>query len=75
VWQEVRFPVSNSRHCPFDLYFAGFYVMVSSGAAKAAGGSSHTPKGGDILPITLTFHILRWTVTIHVKSKDRHPGR
>jgi len=49
--------------------------MVSSGAAKAAGGSSHTPKGGDILPITLTFHILRWTVTIHVKSKDRHPGR
>ena len=34
-----------------------------------------TPKGGDMMPITLTFHILRWTVTIKVKSGNRHSGK
>ena len=38
-------------------------------------GSHATPKGGDKMPITLTFHVLFWTVTIRVKSRNRHPGR
>ena len=37
---------------------------------------SHTTrKGVMVMPITLTFHILYWTVTIRVKSRNRHSAK
>ena len=47
-----------------------------------AAGTAHNgrrlaplPKGGESMPITLTFHVLGFTITVTVKSKNRHPGR
>ena len=42
---------------------------------KKAGGWSHPRKGGEKMPITLTFHILHWTVTVKVKSGNRHSAK
>ena len=36
---------------------------------------SHRPKGGADMPITLTFHIFGCTVTITVKSGNRHSAK
>ena len=35
----------------------------------------HHPKGGVYMPVTLTFHVKGFTVTITVKRTNRHPGR
>ena len=48
---------------------------IKPGAAQEAGGWSHHPKGVRLVPITLTFHIFGYVVTIRVKSENRHPGR
>ena len=34
-----------------------------------------TREGVRLVPITLTFHIFGYVVTIRVKSENRHPGR
>ena len=31
--------------------------------------------GGDIMPITLTFHVFHYTITVTVKSKNRHSAK
>ncbi len=40
-----------------------------------AGGWPQLPKGGEAMPITVTFHIFGYVVTIKVKSENRHPAR
>ena len=42
---------------------------------KGRGGQLRHPKGVKLMPITITLHIGKYTVTITVKSKDRHPAR
>ena len=32
-------------------------------------------RGVMVMPITLTFHVLKWTVTIRVKSRNRHSAK
>ena len=32
-------------------------------------------KGGDKMPITITFHIFGFTVTIRIKGRNRHSGQ
>ena len=32
-------------------------------------------KGGVYMPITLTFHILGYTITVTVKSRNRHSAK
>ncbi len=41
------------------------------------GGWRFPPKGGDHMPITLTFHICNITITIRikVKSNNRHSAK
>ena len=39
------------------------------------GGSVTSPKGGVAMPITLTFHILGYTITVTVKSRNRHSAK
>ena len=35
----------------------------------------HHPEGGVSMPITLTFHVKQFTVTITVKSGNRHSAK
>lgn len=70
-----------SEETALILPFAGGCVILSmalpagAGRCTTAGGWPHPRKGGEAMPITLTFHVLSWTVTIKVKSRNRHPGR
>ena len=45
---------------------------MSAGAATTAGGRPHHPEGGEAMPITITLHILGYTVTI--RDSARFPG-
>ena len=44
-------------------------------AIKRIGGWLHLLKGGEHMPITLTVHIGMFTVTITVKSRNRHSAK
>ena len=44
---------------------------MRSGAARTAGGYGYTPAKG-VLLMRITLHIGRFTVTIIVKSRNRH---
>ena len=33
------------------------------------------PKGGDLMPVTITFHLFGLTFTLRIKWENRHPGR
>ena len=57
------------------LCYCVYGAPLGRWALHKTAGSHATPKGGDKMPITLTFHVLFWTVTIRVKSRNRHPGR
>ena len=35
----------------------------------------HLRKGGGKMPITLTFHIFGYTVTIRIKARSRHSAK
>ena len=66
----------------FLLTIAGIYGILSLALpmerwALHNGRRFATPpeKGVMVMPITLTFHILRWTVTIKVKSGNRHSAK
>ena len=51
-------------------------MPLGAGVAKVKkGGSATSPKGGVAMPITLTFHIFGYTVTITVKSRNRHSAK
>ena len=45
------------------------------GAAQRQAVYHTTLKGVMVMPITLTFHVLYWTVTIRVKSRNRHSAK
>ena len=45
------------------------------GAAQRQAVYHTTQKGVMVMPITLTFHVLNWTITIKVKSRNRHSGK
>ncbi len=47
---------------------------MRSGAARTAGGYGYTPAKG-VLLMRITLHIGRFTVTIIVKSRNRHSGK
>ena len=36
---------------------------------------SHHPKGGDLMPFTLTFHLLGFVITLKVKRENRHSAK
>ena len=48
-------------------------MKIERDAAQTAGGRPHHPKGGETMRITL--HIGRFTVTIIVKSRNRHSAK
>ena len=43
--------------------------------ADEAGGLATSPKGGEHMPITLTFHVRGLTVTVQVKRDNRHSAK
>ena len=45
------------------------------GAAQRQAVYHTTHKGVMDMPITLTFHVLYWTITIRVNSRNRHSGK
>lgn len=45
------------------------------GRCATAGGWPHHPKGGEAVPITITLHILGYTVTIRIKGRNRHSAK
>ena len=45
------------------------------GAARRQAVCHTTREGGEVMPITLTFHVLNWTITIRVKSRNRHSAK
>ena len=47
---------------------------MQSGAARTAGGYGYTPAKG-VLLMRITLHIGRFTVTIIVKSRNRHSAK
>ena len=36
---------------------------------------SHHPKGGDLMPFTLTFHLFGLVITLKVKRENRHSAK
>ena len=58
--------------CGFTCKCPGCVVFYPRRCATA-GGWPHHPRGGEAVRITL--HIGAFTVTIIVKSRNRHPGR
>jgi hypothetical protein len=49
--------------------------MLSFSQARGTAVSDTTQKGGEQMPITLTFHLFGLTVTVRVKKQNRHPAR
>ena len=47
---------------------------MRSGAARTAGGYGYTTRKG-VLLMRITLHIGSFTVTIIVKSRNRHSGK
>jgi hypothetical protein len=47
---------------------------MRSGAARTAGGYGYTTRKG-VLLMRITLHIGTFTVTIIVKSRNRHSGK
>jgi len=39
------------------------------------GGLAASPKGGEHMPMTFTFHWRGFTVTVRVKRDNRHSGK
>ena len=66
-------------------FFIDFFVKLwdtdhgapggAPGAAQRQAVCHTTQEGVMVMPITLTFHVLKWTVTIRVKSRNRHSGK
>lgn len=71
VYQKYCFNIAFGRNFCYDVN--AWETMREF--AITVGGWLHHPKGGEAMPITLTFHILIWTVTIHVKSRNRHSAK
>ena len=60
----------------FDLPGKIYAVLLNPKGAKTATGGFVSPrKGGDKMPITITFHIFGFTVTIRIKGRNRHSAQ
>ena len=62
---------------PVESWYTGNAASAARRCTTTAGGWPHFPKGGETMRFTLTFHIGHKTVTLSlvVKSKNRHPAR
>ena len=50
-------------------------AIISTGAARTAGGWSHLREEVVDMPITITLHIFGYTVTIRIKGENRHSAK
>ena len=76
--RKPRFQFASDKALSYNK--AGFLTeyaelgKMRSGAARTAGGYGYTPAKG-VLLMRITLHIGRFTVTIIVKSRNRHSGK
>ena len=76
--RDPRFLFASGKALSYNK--AGFLTeyaelgKMRSGAARTAGGYGYTPAKG-VLLMRITLHIGRFTVTIIVKSRNRHSGK
>ena len=68
------FCLRRARHSHATLTEYAELGKMRSGAARTAGGYGYTPTKG-VLLMRITLHIGRFTVTIIVKSRNRHSGK
>ena len=76
--RDPRFQFASDKALPYRK--AGFLTeyaelgKMRSGVARTAGGYGYTPAKG-VLLMRITLHIGRFTVTIIVKSRNRHSAK
>ena len=76
--RDPRFQFASDKALPYRK--AGFLTeyaelgKMRSGVARTAGGYGCTPAKG-VLLMRITLHIGRFTVTIIVKSRNRHSAK
>ena len=76
--RKPRFLLASDKALSYGK--AGFLTeyaelgKMRSGAARTAGGYGYTPAKG-VLLMRITLHIGRFTVTIIVKSRNRHSAK
>jgi len=76
--RDPRFLFAPDKAISYDK--AGFLTeyaelgKMQSGAARTAGGYGYTTRKG-VLLMRITLHIGAFTVTIIVKSRNRHSGK
>ena len=76
--RKPRFLLASDKALSYGK--AGFLTecaelgKMQSGAARTAGGYGYTPAKG-VLLMRITLHIGRFTVTIIVKSRNRHSAK
>lgn len=68
------FCLRRARHSHAALTEYAELGKMRSGAARTAGGYGYTPAKG-VLLMRITLHIGRFTVTIIVKSRNRHSAK
>lgn len=75
--QRLSIAQANGQGCRFsDLScFMSKAMILYPWHCTTAGGWLHHPRGGEAMPITLTIHILGYTVTIRVKKQNRHSAK
>ena len=49
--------------------------MIFYNHTRGEAVSYTTREGGEHMPITITFHVFKYTITICVKSKSRHSAK
>ena len=76
--RDPRFLFTSDKEIPYNkVTFLTEYAELGkmrSGAARTAGGYGYTPAKG-VLLMRITLHIGRFTVTIIVKSRNRHSAK
>ena len=76
--RDTRFLIASDKALPYNKAdFLTEYAelgKMQSGAARTAGGYGYTPAKG-VLLMRITLHIGRFTVTIIVKSRNRHSAK
>ena len=65
---------------PLFLYLTdtGEFVILQNGKGilhSAGGLARSSPKGGDTMPLTLTFHLFGLVFTLKVKRENRHSAK
>ena len=73
------FSMAARRHLanPVESWYTKIAASAARRCTTTAGGWPHFPRGGETMRFTWTFHIGHKTVTLSlvIKSKNRHPGR